>query len=123
VIFCTDARYLPRVAARSVWLIAIGLVLLTSACEADQNVVEVTFTEYSVTLKPDSVRAGTLGYNVVNRGAEPHSFAIDGQGLDQIVPPGGTVTRQAVTTEGVWEIYCAQPGHRERGMRASLNVR
>jgi hypothetical protein len=112
----------PKVAV-CCWLIALSLALLTSSCDSVENVVEVTLTEYSVTLKPNSVRAGTLTYNVANRGNEVHSFAIEGQGLDQIVPAGTSTTRQALTTEGVWEIYCAQPGHRERGMRASLNVR
>ena len=108
---------------RHVWWLALAVALMPAGCESGPPVVEVTLTEWSVTLSPQTVRAGTVRYNVVNRGAEPHGFAIEGQGLEQIVPLGGSTTRETLTPAGGWQVFCQLPGHRDRGMRAELDVR
>jgi plastocyanin len=71
-----------------------------------------------------TVQSGvTVNLVIENTGAENHTFTVDELGIDVLISPG---TEEEITftvdEAGVYEYYCAIPGHREAGMFGTLIV-
>lgn len=97
--------------------------------DGDLRNVEVTLTEWSVTLSQDSVRGGAIGFNVRNGGSMVHRFEVEGNGQEwesEDLNPGDQVTMSVNLTPGVYKVYCpVEEGglvHEERGMTTTLRV-
>lgn len=97
--------------------------------DGDLRNVEVTLTEWSVTLSQDSVREGAIAFNVRNTGSVVHRFEVEGNGEEwesEDINPGDQVTMSLNLTPGVYQVYCpiVQDGvdHEARGMTTTLNV-
>jgi hypothetical protein len=91
--------------------------------------VEVTLTEWSITLSRDSVPAGPVTFNISNGGTVPHAFRIL-RGAEEwaIDPydPGQSVSMSIVLTPGTYEVHCPVTAngmsHAQRGMQTRLRV-
>lgn len=79
------------------------------------------FTQTTLT-----ARAGTITFVLKNDSAVPHNLAIGGNGVNvgpsATVSGGTTADLTATLKPGVYDFYCAIPGHKEAGMRGTLTV-
>ena len=55
-----------------------------------------------------------------NEGASPHTFTIDGQGIDEQVAPGSDSTIDVSLSPGTYAFYCKF--HKAQGMTGTLTV-
>lgn len=92
--------------------------------------VEIKMGDYFFDPKDVTVRPGTIRVTLPNSGPErPHTFVVkqkDGNGdlfRSERVNTGDTQTVEFTITEpGTYPIYCALPGHADRGQTGTLIV-
>ena len=110
------------------FLVALTVVAITSTAAAAQSVsVPVTLTEYKVELGRDSVRAGTIKFQVKNEGAATHGFYVRGEGVDKgsrEIPAGQSGSLSLTLKPGTYEVFCpmADLSHKKAGMTTKLHV-
>ena len=87
---------------------------------------EVQLIEYAIRM-PQTLPAGRQAFLVVNGGKELHSFEIEGNGVHARLPSSlsaGSDTHFGVDLKpGTYTVYCPIPGHKEKGMTATITVR
>lgn len=87
--------------------------------------VNVTETEYKLDM-PNTVKAGTITFNVSNKGTVAHSLEIQGQGFDQQLSsqlqPGQSGSLQVTLKPGSYMVFCPVDGHKGLGMDVNLTV-
>ena len=76
--------------------------------------------DFTLTVSQATVQSGMVRFAVTNDGAMTHGFSVEGQGVEQFVPPGTTLTRDVALTAGTWVLYCPVADHRDRGMHAEI---
>ena len=81
-------------------------------------------------LSRGTVKRGPAVIQFVNRGEDPHDLRLAriGASATRMVSapemrPGGLVELETRLSTGRYRLWCSLPGHRERGMRATLAVR
>ncbi len=70
--------------------------------------------------------AGSIDFNVNNRGEDDHNLAVragDREYAELDVAPGDTATLTVDLGLGTYTLYCSLPDHEEAGMRATISVR
>lgn len=87
---------------------------------------EIRIATREFAFNPDRIEASrdeTVTIVLVNEGRLPHDFTIPATGVSVPVLPGST-TRAGIRVpgEGSWEFYCSIPGHREAGMKGTIEV-
>jgi uncharacterized cupredoxin-like copper-binding protein len=88
--------------------------------------IAVSGTEFS--FKPDSITL-TKGEKVkivfTNAGKAPHDLTIEGLGIKtKVIGSGQTDSIEFVTpASGTYTFYCSIPGHREAGMKGSIEIK
>jgi hypothetical protein len=110
-------------------LTALCLGLLPGAADArDPSYVQVVEKEWSLVFSRQSVRSGTVILEVINFGMDAHNLAVRKH------TPGATTIRFAKLFHGAradrtlrlvpgrYTLWCTLPGHRGRGMTATLLV-
>jgi hypothetical protein len=99
--------------------VVLLLVTLVPLALAQDNVVEVGLTEFTINM-PTSVPAGPTIFRVTNNGAAEHNFEIEGQGIDQSfdtnLQPGESRDLQVDLVAGTYRIYCPVGNHEAQGM-------
>ncbi|HSJ64124.1 MAG TPA: hypothetical protein VK922_09575 [Gemmatimonadaceae bacterium] len=96
---------------------------------ASGNLV-ATLSEWQVVLSSDTIDAGDLAIQIMNRGNEYHQLEIEGRGMewvsDSLRSNGETLARVRLEP-GTYEVYCpivsAHGVHRDLGMLDTLVVR
>lgn len=88
--------------------------------------VNVDLTEWAITLKPATVKAGMIHFMVKNSGTATHSFAIRGNGVDEKLKSnlssGETDMLMVTLKAGTYETYCPVGKHESKGMKAEFKV-
>ena len=88
--------------------------------------VDVTEKEFAITLSQAKFAPGAYTFTIKNQGSFPHNLAIEGPGVDTQVSAtlaGGQSGSLAVTLKaGSYELWCAVPGHKDRGMDMKITV-
>jgi uncharacterized cupredoxin-like copper-binding protein len=88
--------------------------------------VNVTEKEFAITLSQATFSPGTYTFTIKNTGSFPHNLAIEGPGVDQktspTIGPGQSGTLTAALQAGSYELSCAVPGHKDRGMDMKIKV-
>ena len=89
--------------------------------------VQVTSTEFRLTMSRVVVPGGRVRFELVNRGEDPHDLKIRriGGKYTYTIPeilPGERSTKTLRLTRGQYHVWCAIAGHRDWGMRATLRV-
>ena len=88
--------------------------------------VDVTEKEFAITLSQAKFAPGAYTFTIKNQGSFPHNLAIEGPGVDTQVSAtlaGGQSGSLAVTLKaGSYELWCAVPGHKDKGMDMKITV-
>jgi len=103
-------------------LFAISLAAPSFAQQAHE--VRITATEFSFEPAKIKLPQGEVKFVVTNRGSFPHSLAIVARKEKIRFIDSGETKSLTVKLDKEEELvfYCAQPGHRERGMEGKISV-
>lgn len=108
------------------FLVALAVVAVSTTTAAAQA-VPVTLSEWKVELGRDSVRAGTVKFQLKNEGSTTHGFYVRGEGVDKgsrEIPAGQSGSFTLTLKPGTYEVFCpmADLSHKKAGMTAKLHV-
>ena len=98
-----------------------------SGTDASPQLVDVSLTNFAIEM-PTELSAGPVRFNIVNNGAAPHSFVLEGEGirktLANVLQPGDSARLNADLAPGVYTIFCpvGEGAHRAQGMELELTV-
>jgi hypothetical protein len=89
--------------------------------------VQVTSTEFRLTMSRVVVPGGRVRIELVNMGEDPHDLKLRriGGRYTYTIPetlPGERSTKTLRLIRGRYQVWCAIAGHRDWGMRATLRV-
>jgi FtsP/CotA-like multicopper oxidase with cupredoxin domain len=111
------------VAIAGVGIVAVAKGDSVVASTGGATTVNVTLTEFAVTLSPSTVPPGEVILSIHNGGSAEHNLAA--MSLNKRtpnIPSGGHVTLElGKLTSGI-EVICEIPGHKDSGMKATLGV-
>ena len=113
--------------AASLVLAGAAAAALMAHGSASAARVAVTEKEYSITLKPSSLKAGKTTFVVSNKGKLTHALDISVGGLKATVKvpkiaPGKSRSVTVTLAGGKLSLWCPIPGHAALGMKRSLTV-
>jgi hypothetical protein len=91
------------------------------------STVQVTLSEWKVSLTPKAVPTGPVVLEVTNSGDVPHALEIEGRGVEKSTPqimPGASATLMLDLRAGTYEAYCpvGKGSHKMLGMLNHLLV-
>jgi plastocyanin len=94
---------------------------------AKPSMVKVNLSEWKVQLAPARIPAGTVVFLVSNTGTIPHSFEVEGRGIEKSISqlqPGASATFKLDLRAGSYESYCpvGKGSHKMLGMMSHLTV-
>ena len=117
----------PLAALAALAACAAAVTLFEARAEAGSpTYVQVVEKEWTLQLSRLRVPAGTSIVQAINFGMDNHDLVLQRKGSKPIVfkqmAPNGRVTKTLKLPAGRYAIWCSIPGHRERGMVASLRV-
>lgn len=110
--------------------LAVLLTLFTSACGGaaatpSPAVINVKGTEYAFDPSSISATAGAATtLRLTNAGVVEHDITIDALAVKVLAKPGET--KEVTLTNlkaGTYEFHCSIPGHKEAGMKGTLDVK
>ncbi len=85
--------------------------------------VEVTLTEFAISMSPSVVPPGNVVFNIHNAGTAVHNFAAaDLSKRTADIPSGSHVLLAIGNVDSDVNVICEIPGHLEAGMKAVLKV-
>src|SRR6266853_935416 len=89
--------------------------------------VQVSLSEWKVSLTPTAVPPGPVVLEVTNSGKVPHALEIEGRGIEKStsrIMPGASATLTVDLRGGTYEVYCpvGKGSHRMLGMTNRLSV-
>src|SRR5689334_18559492 len=108
------------------FLVALAAVAISSTAAAAQA-VPVTLSEFKIEMGRDTVKAGTVKFNIKNEGTTTHAFYVKGDGANKgsrEVAAGESASFSLPLKPGTYEIYCplADLSHKKAGMSRTLVV-
>jgi plastocyanin len=95
---------------------------------ASAEVVTITETEFKLDPATVSVKAGTVTFQLVDKGQAPHDLHIAPKGstteigASQRMQAGGTASLTVTLAPGTYDMWCGVPGHRQAGMQGTVTV-
>jgi hypothetical protein len=119
---------------RTLYLLGLSLALQclvatrANAVEKPKpNTVQVSLSEWAVSLTPAVVPPGSVVFEVTNAGKVPHALEIEGGGVEKKtspIKPGGSETLTLDLRAGTYEAYCpvGKGSHKMLGMTNHLSV-
>jgi uncharacterized cupredoxin-like copper-binding protein len=87
--------------------------------------VDVSETEFKITLAQTPSKAGSYEFAVKNDGKVPHDLVVSGNGVNaktELLDPGASGTLKVDLKPGTYDVYCSVPGHKQAGMDLKLTV-
>jgi uncharacterized cupredoxin-like copper-binding protein len=98
----------------------------TASAAAKGTPVSVVEKEFSISLTPATLTAGTHSFTVHNEGSFAHNLNIQGPGVSQqasaTVSPGQSAVLTVTLEKGSYELWCSVDSHKDRGMDLMLSV-
>ena len=94
----------------------------TTTSAGGAQIVQVTETEFRITLATTTLKTGPVTFDVKNVGKIQHDLAIVSGPKTKLINPGGTATLTTTLKSGPLELYCTVPGHKAAGMDLKLTV-
>src|SRR5882762_1144503 len=119
---------------RALYLLCLSLALqclVSPRADADgdpkPSTVQVSLTEWKVSLAPRAVPPGSVVFKVTNSGKVPHALEIEGRGVEKStsrIALGASATLTMVLRAGTYEAYCpvGKGSHKMLGMMNHLSV-
>jgi len=103
------------------------VALATSSSMAAAQSVSVTLTEWKVGLASDTLRAGSVSFEVKNAGSMTHAFYVRGNGVDKgtrEIPANQSATLTLTLKPGTYEVFCpmSEESHKMAGMARKIVV-
>jgi len=89
------------------------------------KIVQVQEKEYKISPAAITVAHGKITFAVKNIGKIQHDLSISGPKLAKktaLINPGGAAKLVVTLAKGKYTLYCSVPGHRQLGMKTTLNV-
>ena len=107
------------------FLIVVALTASSSVATAQS--VTVTLTEWKIGLASDTVRAGSVSFEVKNTGSMTHAFYVRGNGVDKgtrEIPANQSATLTLTLKPGTYDVFCpmSEESHKQAGMSRKLVV-
>jgi plastocyanin len=88
--------------------------------------VDVTLKDFSINVGTTSFTPGKYTFHVSNQGPSSHNLTINGPGVDSQGTPtfasGGSQDLTVTLQQGIYELFCSVPGHKQAGMDTSITV-
>jgi plastocyanin len=116
-------------------LVAVCAVLALGACSSSSKSSSEptkTVTDGKITIDASDpfnfdvgtikTTAGPLAVTFTNKGAQEHTFTIEGTDLDLKASGGKTVTGTVTLAKGTYKYECTIPGHAQQGMKGQIEV-
>jgi uncharacterized cupredoxin-like copper-binding protein len=97
----------------------------TTTGAAGGGAVTISETEFKLTPKDATTKAGKVTIDAKNDGQTVHNLEVEGQGVEKKtadLQPGDSAKLSLDLKPGKYEMYCAIPGHRTSGMEGTLTV-
>jgi len=123
-----------RIGSTQLFLLCFSLALqclVSPRASADEkpkpSTVQVTLSEWEVSLAPKTVPPGPVVFEVTNSGKVPHELEIEGSGVEKStsrVMPGNKTTLMVDLRAGSYEAYCpvGKGSHKMLGMTNTFSV-
>jgi uncharacterized cupredoxin-like copper-binding protein len=121
-----EAAWIAGLIAGGLFLLAIGVGFVTAGNQpavAPANVIRISTENMAFSTAELVTDNGEMSVIVNNPDLWWHTFTIDALGVDLRLPSGGRRQVTFSAEPGVYEFYCAIPGHDVLGMRGTLVVR
>jgi plastocyanin len=98
-----------------------------SSSVASAQSVSVTLTEWKVGLATDTLRAGSVTFDVKNTGSMTHALQIRGEGVDKgtrEIPARQSATLTVTLKPGTYDVFCpmSEESHKMAGMARKIVV-
>jgi plastocyanin len=108
----------------AILVFAAACLSLAPSFAEEGKAVKIVANEFSFRPAKLKVAKGEVEFVVTNRGKFPHSFALVGrpERLGYIESGETQSLKVRFESEGEVVFYCAQPGHRGRGMEGRIEV-
>ena len=97
----------------------------TTTQAAPATKVDVSETEFKITLAKTPTAAGSYEFVVKNDGKIPHDLVVSGNGVNaktSLLNPGQSETLKVDLKPGTYDLYCSVPGHKQAGMDVKVTV-
>jgi uncharacterized cupredoxin-like copper-binding protein len=94
----------------------------TTTQAAAAQTVQVTETEFKITLAGYKAKAGKFTFDVKNAGKIAHDLAIKGGPKTALIQPGKSATLTVTLKPGKYHLYCSVPGHEQAGMKVDITL-
>jgi uncharacterized cupredoxin-like copper-binding protein len=97
----------------------------TTTQAAPATKVDVSETEFKITLAQTPKSAGSYEFVVKNDGKIPHDLVVNGNGVNaktSLLNPGQSETLKVDLKPGTYDLYCSVPGHKQAGMDVKVTV-
>ena len=112
---------------RAVFIAALAAFAFTASAQSAQT-VKVTLSEWKIQLPSDTLRAGSVTFEVKNAGTVTHGFHVTGNGIDKgtrDIAKGESATLTLALKAGTYEVFCpmSDMSHKAAGMTGKLIVR
>ena len=107
--------------------ILIACAFVASSVASAQT-VSVTLSEWKIGFTSDTLRAGSVTFEVKNGGSMTHAFQIRGEGVDKgtrEIPARQSATLTVTLKAGTYEVFCpiSEESHKMAGMARKLVVK
>ena len=105
----------------------IAAIFAVSSSVATGQTVAVTLSEWKVGFTSDTLRAGSVTFEVKNNGSMTHAFHVRGEGVDKgtrEIPARQSATLTVTLKPGTYEVFCpmSEESHKMAGMARKVVV-
>lgn len=114
-------------------LLAVSVLAVGAAPAAAKpqavSFLQVVEKEWSLVMSRTSVRSGRVTIEAVNFGTDAHDLVVQSKAKGsrplrfKQIDPRGRSERTLRLPAGRYALWCSLPGHKAKGMRATLTVR
>lgn len=123
----TTIMALAALAALTAFLLALRATPAPASAAAFPARIQVTTTEFRLTMSRINVPAGRVRIELANYGEDPHDVKLRKLGTSRVytIPetaPGARTTRTFKLPAGRYMVWCGIADHRAMGMHAPLRV-
>ena len=105
-----------------VWAIPAGAGQASRAAVSAVNVTAGKPAEFRFTLSKKTVAKGTVNFLVINKGALPHDFKINGHKTKLLTPGQAQTLKVTFLKAGKYPYLCTVTGHAAAGMKGTFTV-
>jgi uncharacterized cupredoxin-like copper-binding protein len=108
-------------------MVTAVIVFGVEKSEASGQTVQVTESEFKLTVPAGKLAPGEFTFDVRNAGKIQHDLVVSGSGVKgtaktPLINAGQSGKLTVTLAAGTYTLYCSVPGHRAAGMVAKLTV-